>query len=150
MSRHLPSPGIRAQAGFPAGSGSGRALVGVVQPALAVGVSDAVVDARPGPGVPAVDLEAVTGAIARRHPGVQRAVIEMEVADAASSFADATVLGYLAVLIEREVKLRLNLRRRPTAAVAPQPSQPAPAPAPTRWNPDDGSGTALDPAQPAW
>ena len=54
-----------------------------------------------------VDLAAIAEHLAVRHPHLPRAMIELEVTDAARSFDEAVVRGYLGVLIERQARARL-------------------------------------------
>jgi hypothetical protein len=54
-----------------------------------------------------VDLAAITDHLADRHPHLPRAMIELEVSDAARSFDGAVVRDYLGVLIERQARERL-------------------------------------------
>ena len=55
-----------------------------------------------------VDLHAIHAAMQKVYPETPAAVIEVEVAEAARSFRNATVADFLPVLIERQVKSRLR------------------------------------------
>lgn len=54
-----------------------------------------------------VDLTGITDALASRLPSIPRAMIDLEVSEAARSFEQAVVRDYLGVLIERRARARL-------------------------------------------